>query len=332
MIQKLGFWGSIASIISLILVFALPSGTTESQSDSRNQSPNIVNTAATDHDIFNAISKTIKEICQAPSSVGKYWNVKLDGSGNTTVKVKVADADLKGNATFSKGEWEGVQRVLQEQQAQDNEGYRRCSEKLTPIFLEKFSNKESEHAELSPREKLSRMGINWSVASFVEAARQGDIHTMELFLSGGMKPDVKNDKEIFVISCAALDDAENMKQIIDLFLLYGLDLNKEHSVSGKFTWQSGPQVGADISFIALTKKRPEIIRYIVSKGGDLSKLLEELKKSTKPYGYSDDVYAMQLANRVAARIYKDPNEQSRLEYISILESILNPARKSGKAP
>lgn len=93
---------------------------------------------ASESSLMEQATLNVKEVCQAPSDSGKYWDVKLEGGGDAKVKLKLADMGVSGQAEFSKGEWQGVQRVLQEQQAYDSANYRECVKKLTPLFLEKF--------------------------------------------------------------------------------------------------------------------------------------------------------------------------------------------------
>lgn len=93
---------------------------------------------ASESSLMEQVTLNVKEVCQAPSDSGKYWDVKLEGGGDAKVKLKLADMGVSGQAEFSKGEWQGVQRVLQEQQAYDSANYRECVKKLTPLFLEKF--------------------------------------------------------------------------------------------------------------------------------------------------------------------------------------------------
>lgn len=89
---------------------------------------------------MESIKKNVMELCQAPSDKGKFMDVKVSGGGEASVKLLkiLGNTKLSTKATFDKGEWEGVQRVLQSQQAFDNETYRRCVEKLTPLFVKKF--------------------------------------------------------------------------------------------------------------------------------------------------------------------------------------------------
>jgi hypothetical protein len=87
--------------------------------------------------ISDKITKNIKEICLAPSDKGKYWDTRLKAGGETNVKLRFL-GKASAEASFNAGEWEGVQKVLQSQQAHDNANYRDCVKKLTPLFLEKF--------------------------------------------------------------------------------------------------------------------------------------------------------------------------------------------------
>lgn len=91
-----------------------------------------------------AIVKNVQDVCLTPSKAGKYWNVTARGEAGADTTFRLLNAALKGEATFTKGEWEGVQQVLKDQQHADNADYRDCVKKLTPLFLSKFSDVSSE--------------------------------------------------------------------------------------------------------------------------------------------------------------------------------------------
>lgn len=81
------------------------------------------------------ITSAITQICHHPSRRGEYWDVKVTGEGKAIIKL----IGLGVEATFSKGEWDGVKEVLTpEGQVADRARARECAEKLTPLFLEKF--------------------------------------------------------------------------------------------------------------------------------------------------------------------------------------------------
>jgi hypothetical protein len=83
----------------------------------------------------------VKSICLAPSEKGAYWDVKLTGDGVARVKLKkLTELGISGDAEFTKGEWEGVQRVLEEERLKEHVDYRECVEKLTPLFIKKFNS------------------------------------------------------------------------------------------------------------------------------------------------------------------------------------------------
>jgi hypothetical protein len=93
--------------------------------------------------IMTAIMNNVKVVCQSPPDQGKHWSVDMKGDGGVNLGLnflKDAHLETKGEAEFSKEEWEGVQQVLREQQFADNNDYRKCVRDLTPLFLEKFSN------------------------------------------------------------------------------------------------------------------------------------------------------------------------------------------------
>lgn len=95
-------------------------------------------TAHAQAELMKAITNNVKAVCQSPSDQGKHWSVKAKGDGGVTISY----LNTKGEAEFTKEEWEGVQQVLKEQQSDDNKNYRECARDLTPKFLEKFKGSE----------------------------------------------------------------------------------------------------------------------------------------------------------------------------------------------
>jgi hypothetical protein len=75
-------------------------------------------------------------------------NIKeVEGAGQGKAKINIkllGEVGGTGMVTLSRGEWEGVQQVLQEKQADENARYRDSGERLTPLFLEKFVTKRSQ--------------------------------------------------------------------------------------------------------------------------------------------------------------------------------------------
>lgn len=89
--------------------------------------------------LMGAITKNVRAVCQSPSKQGQHWLVKAKGDGGATIGLKLmSNLSAKGEAEFTKEEWEGVQQVLKEQQLDENKDYRACARALTPRFLEKF--------------------------------------------------------------------------------------------------------------------------------------------------------------------------------------------------
>jgi hypothetical protein len=96
-------------------------------------------------DRINSIVYNLRMVCMAPSEMGKYWNVTLTGDGSAKVgMLKSTDINVSGSAVFSRGEWEGVKQVLD--QGIENKSYRHCIERLTPVFVKKFSTIEKENS------------------------------------------------------------------------------------------------------------------------------------------------------------------------------------------
>ncbi len=98
----------------------------------------VLSSSALATDLDNIV-KNVQAICLSPSQQGKYWNVTTTGKVGANAIIRLIDVGANAEATFTKGEWEGVQQVLKEQQSLENKNYRDCVSKLTPLFIEKFS-------------------------------------------------------------------------------------------------------------------------------------------------------------------------------------------------
>jgi len=93
---------------------------------------------------LNEIKITIKEICNAPSEKRSSY-FKIESKGKANLKIKLIG--VSGDATLTKEEWEGVQRVFRKDQLSDNKSYRECSAKLTPILINKVYTNNHEEKE-----------------------------------------------------------------------------------------------------------------------------------------------------------------------------------------
>jgi hypothetical protein len=93
----------------------------------------------TDEKRIELVTRSVIDICKSPSAPGNTFDIAISGSGGAIAGLRnLPRAGGEVKAEFSKSEWEGVQRVLKEQQLAENNSYRGCVTRLTPLFLEKF--------------------------------------------------------------------------------------------------------------------------------------------------------------------------------------------------
>lgn len=90
---------------------------------------------------LDKITENIREVCLSPAQQGKYWDVTVKGGINADGSMRLIALGINGEATFTKGEWDGLQRVLKEHQAGDNDSYRKCVIEVMPFFKGKFASK-----------------------------------------------------------------------------------------------------------------------------------------------------------------------------------------------
>jgi hypothetical protein len=109
--------------------------------------------------LSDKIIQNIKDVCLKPSDKGKYWDIGLKAGGETNLKLKFL-GKASAEASFNKGEWDGIQKVLPSQQAADNASYRDCVNKLTPLFLNKFVPNNSSAKITKSRNKKKEQRLN----------------------------------------------------------------------------------------------------------------------------------------------------------------------------
>lgn len=90
---------------------------------------------------LDKIIENIQAVCLSPAQQGKYWDVTVKGGINADGSVRLIAAGINGEATFTKGEWDGLQWVLKQHQAGDNDSYRKCVIEVMPFFKGKFASK-----------------------------------------------------------------------------------------------------------------------------------------------------------------------------------------------
>ena len=103
---------------------------------------------------IDLITENITKVCDKPDHAGTYWDIKVKGNGEAGIRLKLLGlGKVSGESTFSKGEWEGVQRTVE-----DSKNYRDCVKELAPVFLEKFSSLLVPETE---KKKRTLGGVQW---------------------------------------------------------------------------------------------------------------------------------------------------------------------------
>lgn len=108
-------------------------------------------------DAFQDLTVNIRSVCMAPDQKGKYWNIVSEGDAKIKIGLLGTNASIGGD--ISAGEWDGIQKVLKEQQAADNEDYRDCVRAITPIFLKNFTLSEEEKSPVLVEENNFQLNI-----------------------------------------------------------------------------------------------------------------------------------------------------------------------------
>lgn len=111
----------------------------------------------TAHEGLKFITQSVESVCKKPEDAGQYWDVRVQGDGKATVGILAKELGVSGKAEFSKSEWDGLRNTVE-----NSIDYRECAEKITPIFVEKFSSKlEAASDEGAKKPRRSLKGIKW---------------------------------------------------------------------------------------------------------------------------------------------------------------------------
>lgn len=126
-------------------------------------------------DSHREIVSSVKKLCLAPSNKKSLF-YEVSAKGNVNLKIKIIGlAGAKSNFTLK--EWNGIQRVLQKDQINDNKSYRNCTMTLTPIFINKFySGVESENKKKTLIEARSSKNITYGNNSPIIEKFNGEIN------------------------------------------------------------------------------------------------------------------------------------------------------------
>lgn len=114
-------------------------------------------------DSFERLANVIERVCKAPSDKKSSY-YKVSGQGEAKLRVSLVGL-AGGTADFKREEWDGVQRVLRENQADDNKNFRECSMKLTPLFIEKFLSSIEEEGKKNSGNNIIINGGNNSIGN-----------------------------------------------------------------------------------------------------------------------------------------------------------------------
>nr|VFJ91346.1 MAG: hypothetical protein BECKLFY1418A_GA0070994_101526 [Candidatus Kentron sp. LFY] len=98
---------------------------------------------------IKAITKSITDICDKPDNAGNYWEAKVKGDVTGVKLLKLVDVGFEGEVDFSKGEWNGIQRTIE-----DTNDYRACARELAPLFIEKFKPIMEQQKQQKPPDRI----------------------------------------------------------------------------------------------------------------------------------------------------------------------------------
>ncbi|MDR9383900.1 hypothetical protein RJD05_05910 [Ralstonia sp. 11b] len=137
-----------------------------------------------------------------------------------------------------------------------------------------------------PRVELNHIGVGWSQWGFLEAAKTGDLRTIELFLKGGMPVVLEENSHLLagpggnsIAYYVVASNYPKAKEQLALFQKYGVDLNDHRLVEQKDLSVDAASHGMDL------KKQPPNLYAVAKESGneDLATYLAEHGVDTTSY-------------------------------------------------
>nr|VFK09398.1 MAG: hypothetical protein BECKLPF1236B_GA0070989_100828 [Candidatus Kentron sp. LPFa] len=104
---------------------------------------------------IDVITDSIIKVCDKPEKAGSYWDIRVKSDGDAAIKLKSEDLNIAGEVDFSKMEWDGIRRTIE-----DSKDYRACAKELTPLFIERFKPVIEEQKTKEPS-KRTLGGVKW---------------------------------------------------------------------------------------------------------------------------------------------------------------------------
>lgn len=110
----------------------------------------------------------ILELCSVAKK-GSFSQIQAKGQLQADGSIKLVTLGGKGEVSFSKGNWDGIQQVLKSHQATDNVTARDCVIKLMPYFKSKVTTaKTTNKAQSQPAKKAQPTPQKTQVAKSAE--------------------------------------------------------------------------------------------------------------------------------------------------------------------
>lgn len=125
---------------------------------------------------MNAVKDAVIELCRGGTLEGNATNYVIEGKGEikSVIIPKLLDAGVKGQVTFSEGEWKGIQASIPKEP--DQSAWNECATQITALFTEKLQNIASIPVPGAPSGDLLQSPESAKMAETIDvSAVQGSI-------------------------------------------------------------------------------------------------------------------------------------------------------------
>ncbi|WP_141400435.1 hypothetical protein [Magnetospirillum sp. 15-1] len=160
--------------------------------------------------------------------------------------------------------------------------------------IERINRSVKRETSEDPRKELANMGLPWTAESFLKSIELGDRRSIDLYLAGGMRPDVRTDQS--VLFYAIVSNSPDLEWTLRRFVQMGLDLDQ-------------PMDLHDGSYALYPSAQWKTPVYVAAMHGRFAtlRLLMRLGATTKPMAHEFSALVAQIDAAEAEKVrMRDP--------------------------
>lgn len=139
--------------------------------------------------------------------------------------------------------------------------------------VEKLNKNVKRETSEDPRKELANTGQPWTAESFLNAIERGDRKSIDLYLVGGMRPDVRTDQSVLFYAIG--HDAPDLPWTLKRFVEMGLNLDQPMYLdAGSYPLYPNARWKTPI-YIAAVYKKFDTLRVLAQLGANTKPMIQE---------------------------------------------------------